>query len=103
VGTIVHYDGSSWKSQTSSSTDNLVGVWGSSPQDVFAVGRSSVLHYDGSQWSHQRLDLREPTASTYECPTLKDIDGTAAGSELHVLVVGENQTVLRYCPAGQCP
>ena len=56
-GVILHYDGSSW-SQMSSITYNsltlntLMGVWGSSSSDVFAVGDGgTILHYDGNSWS----------------------------------------------------
>ena len=51
-GTILHYDGKSWSSQTIG-TQDLLGVWGSGPADVFAAGSGTVLHYDGSGWSIQ--------------------------------------------------
>jgi photosystem II stability/assembly factor-like uncharacterized protein len=36
----------------SGTTNNLTGIWGSSPQDVFAVGpKGTILHYDGKAWS----------------------------------------------------
>jgi hypothetical protein len=37
---------------TSGTTENLYGVWGSSPSDLFAVGEhGTILHYDGRGWS----------------------------------------------------
>ncbi len=51
-GTIVHYNGSAWKSTDNVTTNYLYGVWGSSSSDVFAVGGSgTILHYDGTTWS----------------------------------------------------
>ena len=37
---------------SSGTTDALVGLWGSSSSDVFAVGdNGTILHYDGSVWT----------------------------------------------------
>ncbi len=43
----------SWSSQSSGTTSFLLGVWGSSGSDVFAVGSGIVLHYDGTAWLEQ--------------------------------------------------
>jgi len=41
----------SWQLMASGTMARLWGVWGSSRQDVFAVGSSGViLHYDGASW-----------------------------------------------------
>src|SRR5207253_8525905 len=54
-GTILHYDGTSWTPQTSGTTQELNGVWGSGATDVFAVGdRGTILLYDGTNWTTQR-------------------------------------------------
>jgi len=64
-GLILHYDGSSWTRMDSGTSVALNGVWGTGPNDVYAVGGYSspsmegqpddvlgvVLHYDGSSWS----------------------------------------------------
>jgi len=42
-GTILHYNGTSWSSQTSGTTNNLYGVWGSGASDVYAVGASGTI------------------------------------------------------------
>lgn len=47
---ILHYDGISWSRMASnaSSMMKLNGVWGTSPNNVYAVGRfGRILHYDG--------------------------------------------------------
>jgi hypothetical protein len=54
---ILHYDGVTW---TPMSLSNLTlpdiclkGVWGLSPNDIFAIGNSAtVIHYDGNSWSN---------------------------------------------------
>ena len=41
-----------WSEVASGTTENLNGVWGTSPTDVYAVGRAgTILHYDGTGWS----------------------------------------------------
>ncbi|HWP38050.1 MAG TPA: Ig-like domain-containing protein [Gemmatimonadales bacterium] len=56
-GIILHFDGSTWTTQSSPTTMDLHAVWGTSPTDVFAVGGGAtdvggvVAHYDGTGWS----------------------------------------------------
>ncbi len=62
--TIIHYDGSAWSEMSVPAVDNLqlMDVWGSSPNDVYAVGGSGaegewgnqkaiILHFDGLEWT----------------------------------------------------
>ncbi len=52
LGTILHYNGSTWSAMTSGTINTLRGVWGSSATDVFAVGDGGIiLHYNGTVWS----------------------------------------------------
>ena len=45
-GTVVHYDGSAWKSDDSGTTFGLRDVWGSSLLGFFAVGEAgTILHH----------------------------------------------------------
>jgi len=62
---LLHYDGVSWSGVTTgveafdtltTGVAGLVGVWGSSASDVFAVGHGGwVLHFDGTSWSGQQV------------------------------------------------
>jgi hypothetical protein len=62
----------------------LLGIWGSGPRDVFAVGnRGTILHYDGSAWSAQ-------TSGTVE--ELHGVWGSGPGD---VFAVGSG-TMLHY-------
>lgn len=71
-----------------STTGDLLGVWGSSPDDVYMVGgtaaRGEVHHYDGASWSIMDIP---------DVPRLVWVFGTAADD---VLTVGVGGTVLHY-------
>ena len=48
----LHYDGNIWDFIHTSVTYELNSVWGTSGDNVFAVGNyGSILHYDGSNWN----------------------------------------------------
>jgi hypothetical protein len=58
-GGIMRYDGSTWRPEEGAATVSLRGVWGVSPQDVFAIGAATslngtdgtaLLRYDGTTW-----------------------------------------------------
>jgi hypothetical protein len=48
-GTVQHWNGSAWSTGTSAS-QGIRGLWGSAPNDIWAVG-GAILHYDGTSWS----------------------------------------------------
>ncbi|MET0391434.1 MAG: DUF4215 domain-containing protein, partial [Polyangiales bacterium] len=60
-GTTLRYDGTTWHALASGSDAQLMAVWGSAQNDVFAAGRRTgaavrgsgavLLHYDGSTWT----------------------------------------------------
>jgi len=89
-GTILHYNGTSWSSQTSGTVNTLYGVWGTASNNVFAVGASgTILKYDGSDWSSQ-------TSGTTN--NLYSVWGTSDGS--HVFAVGASGTILYSTGSG---
>ena len=64
---------------------NLYGVWGSGPDDVFAVGAGGVIvHYDGIDWSAMN--------SGAAC----DLNGVWGDSGSDVFAVGDAGTILHY-------
>ncbi len=68
---------------TSSTTNDLLSVWGSSASDVWAVGQNGVaLHYDGSVWT-----VESPAGAGY-LPTVtgsgpNDVWTTDSGSNIY--------------------
>ncbi len=44
------YDGMDWSMSHDAFESELTGVWGSGPEDVFAVG-DEILHHDGERWA----------------------------------------------------
>ena len=74
-----------WILMDSNTIEVLYGVWGSSSNDVFAVGNNgSILHYDGNQW---RAMNSGTSASLY---------GVWGTSSDNVFAVGEGGTILHY-------
>jgi hypothetical protein len=51
-GRIFEYDGTSWTSMPSPTTQNLGHTWGTSGADVYVAGwGGTLLHYNGSAWT----------------------------------------------------
>jgi len=60
-GTILHWNGVRWTSVRSGTTASLTDIWGSGPNDVWAVSTASersivgdsgsVIHWDGTAWT----------------------------------------------------
>ncbi len=57
IGTILHYDGSTWANAYVSPDDSMAGIWGSGPSDVFTVGQDGdIARFNGSSWTTARVD-----------------------------------------------
>jgi|GEM_PF-946856 len=58
---VLHFDGTSWSEATlpdlgARPTPNIFKVWGTSPDNVYAVGSGGlILHYDGATWVRQEV------------------------------------------------
>ena len=100
-GVAYHHDGVTWSPTVTNTMADLKGVWGPDATSYLAVGAGGVMvRRDGKAWSRVKLDLREASSAAYSCPDLLGVHGTAKGA---TFVVGSGETVLRYCPKGQCP
>lgn len=95
-GTVLHYDGAAFEVQSTPTDQNLWGVWGASPDDLWAVGgdgreagQATLLHYDGSAWTEAPV----PALQKANVFAFYKVWGTSADN---VVVVGQRGVVLRY-------
>jgi hypothetical protein len=48
----MHFDGSLWTTQVSSTGADLMGIWGTGAKNIYAVGLGgTIIHFDGASWS----------------------------------------------------
>jgi hypothetical protein len=95
-GTVLHYDGAAWELQATPTTQDLWGVWGASPADLWAVGGTGrpdngepvILHYDGSAWEKREVTLERPQVYAFF-----KVWGSGASD---VIVVGQRGALLRF-------
>jgi len=85
MGKILHYNGSGWTEIASGTSQHLLDVWGSSANNVYAVGaEGTIVHYDGMTWS--------PEQST----TTEWLRGIWGSSATDIYVVGDKDIILHY-------
>lgn len=86
---VLRSGGSGWTRMSTPPVDMLLGVWGSSSRDVFAVGVGGVIiHYDGVIWSQMTAPARDG-----------DLLGVWGNSHEDVFAVGDRK---RWGPVGCC-
>ena len=113
-----------WERLTTNTTETLVGVWGSSPTDIWVVGTAGlILHFDGA--SFRKVESTTTAAllevwglsandvfasgdqgtilhwdgklwSQQGTPVTDDLWGIWGANSASVFVVGNNGTILRY-------
>jgi hypothetical protein len=87
-GFVVRYDGTTWTTGTSGTTQHLYAVWGSGSAPgaaIFAVGDGgTILSFDGTSWHSQSSGTTQP---------LYAIWGASAAD---VFAVGGGGTILHY-------
>ncbi len=103
TGIIARFDGETWHvDEFDIYVERFTGIWGSSPNDIYAVGRvncmddedpwlnplwrGTILHFDGNEWS---------VLTDVQCgyPTFTGVHGTSADN---VYVSGQEGTVLHF-------
>lgn len=95
-GTIIHWDGAIWTMQETPTTEDLWGVWGASPDDLWAVGgrgraagQETILHYDGNTWTA----VEPPALERPMVHAFFKIWGTSADN---VYIVGQRGAILHF-------
>ena len=84
-GTIIHYNGSDWSTQTSTTTNNLKGVWGSSATTVYAVGAGGKVLKTvngGTTWSSMTSN------------TSNGLNAIWGSSATDIFAVGDSGTII---------
>lgn len=95
-GTALWNDGTGWVTLETPTTEDLWGIWGANPTDVWAVGgrgrspgQATVLRYDGTAWTAAAVpEIQRPGVNAWF-----KVWGTAADN---VYVVGQNGACLHY-------
>lgn len=97
-GTILHYDGVSWKKHQSPTSADLFAIDGhetmtDGDKDIYAVGSSgTIIHWDGTSWT---LEADIPDTRLSSLPAVRDnLMGVWHGRNLGIFVVGEKGTIL---------
>jgi len=67
---LIEWNGSEWSAIELPDLDReiraLFKIWGTGPNDVFAVGQSGVIiHFDGTEWTQQRAGTTEDVISLW--------------------------------------
>jgi hypothetical protein len=95
-GTVLRFDGRDWSRQDAPSTQDLWGVWGAAPDDVWAVGgdglsegHATLLHWDGAGWS----EVDQPALARPHVWAWYKVWGSSARD---VYVVGQSGGALHY-------
>lgn len=99
-GTVLSWDGSTFTRHRTPglAAHTVYGVWGSAPDDVWAVGGVAgrygfLWHYDGATWTEVPLPDDVPLDARGELPSLFKVWGTRADD---VWAVGGHGLVLHY-------
>lgn len=94
-GTILHFDGSAWTRVPALTDQDLWGVWGASPNDLWAVGGTTspgghpvILRFDGAWHMIDTPALQKGNVRAFFKVWGTDKD--------NVLIVGQNGVVLRW-------
>jgi hypothetical protein len=95
-GTVLHWDGLAWAVQDTPTDEDLWGVWGASPDDLWAVGggglqagQETILHYDGATWT----EFPVPDIERANVFAFFKVWGTGADN---IYIVGQQGVVLHW-------
>lgn len=80
-GVLLHYDGSAWTQMPSGTSNDMISIWGTEPDDIIAVGGRAVGtigRWDGSGWTTEDIGM------------LPGLNGVWVDPEGRATVVGNN-------------
>jgi hypothetical protein len=90
-GLLLHWDGSGWHQELAGTTEDLISLWGTGPDDIAITGGRAngvLVRWDGQSWTSETL---------VGLPGLNGVWVDAAGT---THLVGERGTAVRV-PAGR--
>jgi hypothetical protein len=96
LGTALVYDGQTWRAEATTTTQNLWGTWGPSPDQVWAVGGNSETEADATVLRREDGVWRTETLPTLTRPGVDaffKVWGTAADD---VWIVGRRGAILHW-------
>ncbi len=71
-GVVLRGSHPNWEVMTTPTDEDLWGIWGAAPDDIWAVGgrgttdsRRVVIRYDGTEWSEVTVDLQRPGVNAF--------------------------------------
>ncbi len=86
-GVILRYNGSTWQTMTSNTSNALNGVWGSSGTNILAVGGNrTVMRYNGTSWASANSGV----------PTGAVLNDVWVSSDTLAYAVGNGGVILRW-------
>jgi hypothetical protein len=85
-GTILRWNGQSWEVDATPIVPTLTAVWGTAPDDIWAVGDRITLHFNGTAW----------TAVRPEAARLETLYGVWGSGSTSVWAVGTYGTILYF-------
>lgn len=95
-GTILHFDGSTWRLHETPVSAAVWGVWAVAPDDVWAVGGDVssedppfVIHYDGESWTRVALP-------PIQRPRVRALFKVWGSGPRDIYAVGQNGLILHY-------
>jgi len=102
-GTILRYNGVDWIPQTSGTDADLVAVSGSSPTNIYAVGRNAsggggvILHNTTAwAWSPVSIDTCELLDASAPCPALPNLRDVWVAPDGEVFILTDESLIIHY-------
>ncbi|WP_224246710.1 CBM96 family carbohydrate-binding protein [Hyalangium gracile] len=87
VGSVLHWDGTRWRTVPSGTSRGLLAIWGTGPQNIWAVGEwGSIARFNGTAWTEVR------PSDTIQSD-LRDVFGTGPDN---IWAVGLDGTMLHF-------
>jgi hypothetical protein len=89
-GVVVRISDGTVEEDTTFAWIELLDVWGTGSEDIFAVGRTSVFHFDGFGWTQTQIEQSQ------EDPVPADLRGVSGTSPTDVFAASGNGQIYHF-------